>query len=135
MKAELTNQQSEEFFYNALCNAVGTAYIDGLGLELKTDPIDFQEAKKALSAKPNGDVTSEICYEDILMKILHMNRRLTLVDHEGGMPPAVITISDVHERVNKMPEHHLTDMINEHDDADTASALIQTVFYNEVVFG
>lgn len=135
MELNLSNQQSEEFFYNALCNAVGTAYIDGMGLELKSDPVDFQEAKKMLQENAKGGASVEVCYEDILMQILRMNRRLTLVDHECGMPAKTIVLSDVHERVPKMQEDHLMDMINETDDAETASVLLQTVFYEEIVFG
>jgi hypothetical protein len=51
------------------------------------------------------------------------------------MDEVVITINDVYERVQNTPLDHLLNMINEEDDADTADVILQTVFYNEVVFG
>ena len=39
MKIELTNQESETYFYNALCN--GLHYISDYGLELTYGNIDY----------------------------------------------------------------------------------------------
>jgi hypothetical protein len=61
---------------------------------------------------------------------------LTLKDDEGdGDDDAVINIQDVWDRVQNTPIRHLMDMINGHDDGDTADVIIQQVFFNEVIFG
>ena len=51
------------------------------------------------------------------------------------MDEVEITINDVYERVQNTPFGHLLNMIEEDDDAETADVILQTVFYNEVVFG
>jgi hypothetical protein len=76
------------------------------------------------------------CFEDVLMEMLRMGKTLTMVDEEGeGDNNSTITLKDVHERVSNTPVRHLMDMINEDDDADTADVIIQTVFFNEIIFG
>lgn len=129
MKITLTPQESEEFFYNSLCNALD--YIQGYGIVLKTKQDQYETAKQALKNK--GDTP---CYEDVLMEILRQNGKLKLKDIEGeGAMDAEITLADVHERVQQTPLTHLVAMINETDDAETADAIIQTTFYKEIIFG
>ena len=125
MKITLTPQESEEYFYNALCNGLG--YVEGYGLGLDYKNQDYNAAK---------DKLTNPCYEDVLMQMLRDGNELTLIDHEGeGDMTRSITIEDVHEQVQNTPLHHLTNMIEENDDAETADVIIQTVFYNEIVFG
>lgn len=129
MKITLTPQESEEFFYNSLCNALD--YIQGYGIVLKTKQAQYDAAKQALKNKGNTP-----CYEDVLMEILRQNGTLKLKDIEGeGAMDAEITLADVHERVQQTPLVHLVAMINETDDAETADVIIQTTFYKEIIFG
>lgn len=131
MKITLTKKESEEMFYNALCNAVGTGYMNGYGIELTYSDEDYFFAKTTL--KGNG---LSPCYEDVLMEILREGKSLTFTDIEGdGDNTKTITLADVHNRVPKMPINHLTDMINENDDVETADVLLQTVFFEDVIFG
>ena len=127
MKIELTNQESETYFHNALCN--GLHYISDYGLELTYGNIDYIAAKERLKA------TTGVCYEDVLMEILKGGGKLVLVDNEGGEDDAVITLQDVHVRVSKTQMNHLMNMINEGDDAETADVILQTVFLNDIVYG
>jgi hypothetical protein len=126
MKITLTPEESEEFFHNALCNALGTGYIYGYGIDIAINESEYQEAK----AKLNNP-----CYEDILMQVLRDGNTLTMADMEGGMGEVSITLADIHERVQQTPLVHLVAMINETDDAETADAIIQTVFYQDIIFG
>lgn len=127
MKIILTKKESEEYFYNALCNAVGTGYMDGYGIKLTTGKADYFDAKAKLKSP---------AYEDVLMQILRDGKKLTFTDYEGdGENTASITLKDVHKKVKNTPLKHLTNMINEEDDAETADVILQTVFYNEVIFG
>ena len=127
MKIELTNQESETYFHNALCN--GLHYISDYGLELTYSEIDYIAAAERLK------VTTGLCYEDVLMEILRGGGKLKLVDNEGGEDDAVITLQDVHVRVSKTQMNHLMNMINENDDAETADVILQTVFLNNIVYG
>jgi hypothetical protein len=131
MKIILEPQESETMFHNALCN--GLSYISGYGLTLEVDEQDYKAASQKLkSEKPN----ETICYEDVLFEILRMENTLTLVDEEGdGENNSTISLSDVHERVSQTPIRFLIDMINENDDAETADVIIQTVFYQDIIFG
>jgi len=139
MKIKLTNQESETYFHNALCN--GLHYISDYGLELTYSKTDYTAAKERLNltvVRPEGEfiyITTGVCYEDVLMEILKGGGKLKLVDNEGGEDDAVITLKEVHERVNKTQMNHLMNMINEEDDAITADVIIQTVFLNDIVYG
>jgi hypothetical protein len=131
MKIILTPQESEEMFHNALCN--GLSYISGYGLILETDEQDYQAAKQSLKSK-NPD--QGICYEDVLLEVLRLGKSLTIIDEEGdGEMNSTIDLSDVHERVAQTPIEHLTNMITENDDAETADVMLQTVFYQDIIFG
>ncbi len=131
MEIILTNEKSETMFHTALCN--GLSYIHGYGLDLSYDEQDYKAASQKLkSEKPN----EMICYEDVLLEILRMGNTLTLVDEEGeGENDSTISLSDVHDRVSQTPIRFLTDMITGNDDAETADVIIQTVFYQDIIFG
>jgi hypothetical protein len=125
MKIILTHEESEKYFYNALCNSLG--YVDGYGLEMDFKRKDYKSAK---------DKLKNPCYEDILMQILRDGNKLTLVDFEGdGDQTKSITLADVHSRVQETPIRHLMNMIEENDDAETGDVILQQVFYQEIVFG
>lgn len=130
MEIKLTNEESEEYFHNALCNSLGQLCDYGLLLDCNA------KEYKAASEKLKASSTSAVCYEDVLMEILRMGGSLTLIDEEGdGEANSSITIKDVHELVSTAPTSYLTDMINEEDDADTGDVILQTVFYKSIIFG
>ena len=125
MKITLTPEESETYFHNALCN--GLSYVHGYGISLDYDEVEYRTAKLVLNNP---------CFEDVLMQILRDGGKLTMVDYEGeGEMTRDITLKDVHEQVQNTPLHHLTNMIEENDDAETADIILQTVFYKEIIFG
>lgn len=127
MKITLTHQESESIFFDALCNAVGTGYMEGYGLSVKYLDEHYDEAKGKLS-RP--------CYEDVLMQILRDGNSIMFIDHEcDGEYDAVITLDMVHNRSNDADADTLLAMMNGEGDADTASNLLQYIAYNEVIFG
>lgn len=127
MKIVLTPQESENLFFDAMCNVFGVGYHESYGLELDYNTEEYQSAKTKLDNP---------CWEDILLQILKDGGKLTLVDLEGGGEyTKSITLKDVHEKVCKTPFNHLVDAINEEGDASTSDVILQTVFFNEVVFG
>jgi hypothetical protein len=128
MEIKLSKEESEEYFYNALCNGLG--YISGYGLELDNDS-EYINAQKRLNDKG----VKGICYEDVLMEVLRGGDQLTLVDYDGDEERFSITLDDVHNKVQKVPVSHLLDMVEERDDAVTADVILQTVFLGEVIFG
>ena len=128
MEIKLSKEESEEYFYNALCNGLG--YISGYGLELDNGS-EYINAQKRLNDKG----VKGICYEDVLMEVLRGGDQLTLVDYDGDEERFSITLDDVHNKVQKVPVSHLLDMVEERDDAVTADVILQTVFLGEVIFG
>ena len=124
MTVQLTLQESETHFHNALCNGLGQ--VRAYGLELEYDIDHYKEARTKLDSP---------CFEDVLMQILKDGHSLTLVDEEGDEEDAIVTLKEVHERVSKTPIRHLVDAIEENDDAETADVILQTVFLNDVVYG
>ena len=131
MKIILEKKESEEIFFNAMCN--GLSYITGYGLELDYEEEEYSAAKAAIKKMR---AFKEPCIEDVLMEILKRGGSLTLVDVElDGEYTSTITLKDVHKRVAQTPTDHLLDMINENDDACTADVVLQTVFFQDIIFG
>jgi hypothetical protein len=129
MQITLTHKESEEFFCNSLCN--GLSYMVGYGLSIEYDRSQYKSSKDHLLT-----TGACVCYEDILMQILRDGGSLTLADDEcDGEYTRSITLADVHERVQKTPAVHLLDMQNGNDDAITADVILQSVFYEDVIFG
>jgi hypothetical protein len=129
MRIILNATESEQFFYNALCN--GLDYMcSGYGLTLHVKDKDYKAAKLTLS-----EGSKSVCYEDVLLQVLREGNKLTLLDQEGGEDRWTISLDDVHEKVAEAPTKHLLDMINENDDAETADVILQSVFIGEVIFG
>lgn len=127
MKILLTAQESEQIFYDSLCNG---HQIADYGLQLDYDEKEYDKAKKRLVKKGERP-----CLEDVWMEILRGGGTLTLVDYENGEDPSTINLQDVHERVQETDARHLLDTINENGDGDTADVILQSVFYGEVIFG
>ena len=129
MEIVLTKQESENYFHTALCNGLG--YMGGYGLELEYKQEEYKAAREQIKSNGNSP-----CYEDVLLEILKMGGSLTFVDIEcEGEYTRTISLADVHKRVAKTPIDHLMDMIKETDDAVTADVLIQTVFFEDIIFG
>ena len=125
MKITLTPQESEEYFFNAMCNGLG--YVQDYGLGLDYEQTEYKAAKEKLTNP---------CYEDVLMQMLRDGGTLTLVDEEcDGEYTRTIALKEVHERVQNTDIRHLMDMVNGYDDATTADVILQSVFFNEVIFG
>jgi hypothetical protein len=125
MKIILTKQESEDIFFDAMCN--GLAYVCGYGFEIDFSRKDYAKAK---------DNTSNGAFEEVLMQILRDGGSITLADVvNDGSETATITLQDVHERVSDVDARVLIEAINEEGDADTADAVLQTVFFKEVTFG
>jgi hypothetical protein len=130
MKIILEKKEAEEIFFNAMCNGLG--YVtSGYDLELDFNDKEYQTAAAKLKAEGGSP-----CFEDVLMQVLRDGGSITLEDIgcEGEYTKS-ITLADVHERVALTPTSHLMDMINENDDACTADVVLQTVFFEDVVFG
>lgn len=129
MKILLTPQESEQHFYDAMCNGLNElGYYD---LELDYDDNEYHETKHKLGAASPGIM---VCYEDVLMEMLREGKSLHIVDvNEDERFP--ITLQLVHDRVQETPHRHLMDSINERGDATTADCILQTVIYGEVIYG
>lgn len=132
MNITLTPEESEKIFFDALCNIEGNNYFNGYGIELKYDRHKYQEAKAKL--KQANPQSRAIAYEDIILQMLKDGAELQYIDLEGDTHSDIITLPLIHERVSKAPAHAITEMIEEVDDVVTADIIIQTVFYNEVIF-
>ena len=129
MNINLTHEESEAHFYNAICNGLGELkYYD---LNLDYDAKEYKAAKQQLNTKQPD---TQACWEDVLMEMLRSNNTLWIVD-ENDNERHPITLDLVHERVQQTPVNHLMNAINENDDATTADCIIQTVIYGEVIYG
>ena len=70
------------------------------------------------------------------MEVLRQGGSLVMNDVENdGDYTRSITLNEIHERVQKTMTRHLMDAINETDDAETADVILQTVFFEDIIFG
>lgn len=121
----LTNWKSEVLFFDAMCNALD--YMESsYGISVCYDEDDYDKAKGVLTNP---------CYEDVLMQILRQGDKLRIRDLEGNCGSAVITLQHVHDRVCNTPLQHLCDALMDNGDATTSEVILQTVYYNEIIFG
>lgn len=121
----LSPEKSEEFFHESMCNSLG--YMSGYGLELSYNKSEYNKSKEKLD---------DPCWEDVLLQMLKDGYSLTMVDVEyDGEYTRSITLKDVHDRVSKTPFSHLNDMIEESGDATTGDVILQTVFFDDIIFG
>lgn len=150
MEIKLTPKESEIYFYNALCNGIN--YMSGYGLQFDYKDRDYKEAKRFLQSqidlgevphymhypdymKKKGEKPT-ICREDVWLEMLLIGKKLKMIDQEGkGEYTREIGIKEIHERVQKTQLNHLQDMIDENDDAITADVILQTVFFEDIIFG
>ena len=125
LKISLTNELSEEIFFNALCNSMDYM-CSSYGLDLWYKEADYKNAKAKLTNP---------CIEDVWMQMLRDGCKIGLKDLEGGMDTAYIKLATIHERVKNVPITDLLDMIDENDDATTGEVVLQIVFLNEIMYG
>lgn len=133
MKIMLTKEESEKLFFDALCN--GLSMLTGYGCSVIYKPADYTAAHKRIQKKLKKQDT--VSYEDVLMELLRMRKRLQVVDNEDEKSEQNVSISleDVHKRVAKTPLKHLVDAVEEDGDAITADCILQTVFFKSIVYG
>jgi hypothetical protein len=132
MEIKFTEDEALDIFHTALCNAVGTNYINSYGIELTYSGDDYKEAKKSLHLK---NINATLCYEDILIEMLRIGKTLIMIDYENDDEKKEITIHDVINRIGKVPFRNLSNILQETDDVYDADAVIQTIFYEEIIFG
>ena len=125
MKIKFDKKDAEEIFFTALCN--GIDYVSGYGMLMETNADDYLKAKDSLD--------ESACYEDILMQILRDGNKLTLVDYEDDEEQYSITLKDVYKRMPNVPTDNILNIIAENDDAIDADVVLQTIFFNDIIFG
>ena len=131
-KIVLDKKESVKYFHAALCNGIG--YVQsGYGLVLSTNGLDYSSAKADLINEHGVDHC--ICREDVWVQILKNNKSISFLDTEDNDTEYKITIKDVYKRMSEVPFDHMSDMINDQDDAITADVILQTVFLGEVIYG
>ena len=127
MKVKLEPQEAEGIFHTSLCNIYGSGYFNGYGLEFVWDDDAYSEARKKLQSP---------CIEDVILQIIKDGGTLEVIDHEcEGEYNAQIDLKAIHERMELVPVKNLLNIINEEDDVDDADAVLQTLFFGEVIFG
>jgi hypothetical protein len=126
MKIQLTNEEAEKFFHNALCN--GLSYFESYDIELTYNEEEYKEAKKTAKAEDGGTV----CYEDILMQMLKNGNNLIA---QGYDETYILNLEKMYANMAKVPVTRLVEMINEDDDADTADIILQVCFIGEHIYG
>lgn len=129
----LSPKKAEEIFHNALCNECGMFASGSVAIDYSQE--DYIRAKENILAQGISP-----CIEDVLLQILKDGGTLTTEDQEceegeDSEYNVSITLADVHARVGNTPIEHLTNVLTDNDGAETADVVLQTVFFQEVIFG
>ena len=127
---KLTEDFKKEIIFNALCNGLGQLQCYGLNL-LWSDE-DYTEAKKSYYQRTQR--ISGACYEDILMELLEMKKRVVFEDLETG-EFFDLKLSDALTNLDNLPIWVIVQILEENDDGETADIVLQYCLFNEVVFG
>jgi hypothetical protein len=136
MNIEFTQKEIEDIFHSSLCNAVSTGWMAGYGLELVWDEKQYDAAKASLQQTLSSKEQHLICYEDVLVQILREGGSLTFIDHEGGGAyTKSIVMADIFNKFDDIPVEVLANFITEDDDVESADVVLQTIFYDDVIFG
>ena len=70
------------------------------------------------------------------MEILKRGGSLTYIDIVGeGEMTSTIMMNNVYERIDNVPKTIIGNFLSENDDVVDADVVLQTVFWNEVIFG
>jgi hypothetical protein len=131
MEIKLTKEEKLNFFYDALCNGLGS--LRDYNLQLEFNEEDYFEFKKKLTEE-NPKIA--VCYEDVLMEMIKNGKVLNIID-EGydGEYNAIISLDTILSNMEKTPIENLMNIYNENADAWDADVLLQTVLYGEIIFG
>jgi hypothetical protein len=130
MQIKLTNQEKEQFFFNAMCN--GLSSVNYWGFEIDYKGSDYKKAKDSLNSNNNFSV----CIEDVFMEMLKMGSSIMFIDIEcDGEYTKALTLDMVYNNIEKTPLNNLLNIYNEQDDASDADAVLQSVLFEEVIFG
>ena len=128
MKIQLTKQEAEKYFLNALCN--GLSYFESYGIELLINEDEYKKASATAKDEDGGRAS----YEDVLMEMLRNGS--TLLAEESYMGKThKLTLNKMYKQMDKVPVNRLMEMINQRDDADTADIILQVCFIGEHTYG
>lgn len=130
MNIQLTPQEKEEFFFNAMCN--GLSNINYWEFKIDYKDKDYKSAKQSLVKKGK----SSVCYEDVFMEMLKMGNSIEFIDIgcEGEYTKS-LTMDMVINNIEKTPIDNLLNIVKEQDDSCDADAILQSVLFEEIIFG
>jgi hypothetical protein len=128
MKIQLTKQEAEKYFLNALCN--GLTYFQSYGIDLLINDNEYNKARETAKDEDGG----KACYEDILLEMLRNGSTLLAEDSYMGKTHK-LTLNKMYKQMNKVPTKTLMEMINQQDDADTGDIILQICFIGEHTYG
>ena len=130
MNIQLTNQEKEEIFFNAMCN--GLSNVSYWEFEIDYNSEDYQSAKESLLN--NGK--SSVCYEEVFMEMLKTGKSIDFVDLGcDGEYTKSLTMDMIHKNIEKTPMNNLFNVAQEQDDSFDADAILQSVLFEEIIFG
>ncbi len=130
MNIQLSNQEKEKFFFDAMCNGLSnTRYWE---FEVDYNEKHYNSARKSLEKKG----MSSICYEDVFMEMLRMGNTIEFIDIGcDGEYTKSLTLDMVYNNIEKTPIHNMCNIIQENDDSCDADAILQSVLFEDIIFG
>jgi hypothetical protein len=128
MEIKLNQAETEEVFFNCLCN--NDLYI--YDLEIVTNTKSYNDARDNWIKLNDRQFP---CIEDVWMQILKDGGKIGLKDWSGCEPLAKVTLEELQERMSKAPSKNLINVLEGSYDVNDTDVILQTIFYGDVIFG
>jgi hypothetical protein len=130
---ELTKDLFIQYLHNAFCN--GLNYFSSYGLGIDYNDENYAKAKNEIKVikKQNGDL-SEVCYEDVFIKMLELKLPIYIIDTECNEYNVTLDLDTMYDNLKFVPLRTIANMKDETDDAEDCDTFLQCVIYKEIVF-
>jgi hypothetical protein len=130
---EVTKDLFIKYLHNAFCN--GLNYFSSYGLGIDYNDENYAKAKNEIKVikKQNGDL-SEVCYEDVFIKMLELKLPIYIIDTECNEYNVTLDLDEMMKNFKLVPIDIIASFINEDDDAETCDTFLQILMFKEIVF-
>ena len=128
MRIKLNRRKVLHILSSSLKLTVGTGYFEEFGLKLLYSEKEYEEARLKLPKnKP--------LLEDILMQILKDGNSITFIDVKGkGEYTEFLSLRKAFQNIPKVSLRTLLEFEEGMEDTNSASIVLQTILYEEIVF-
>ena len=139
MTLQLTKEEAEEVFFDALCN--GLSQLTGYGLMLSYRDKEYREAREHLVREHENEENYKPCLEDILMRMLKNGHYISVIDTEDDDSEHQLVLNMIYDALENVKHEDkslfdaVKNCIDETGDADDSDTILQSCWFGDIMFG